>query len=52
MRNVLHQLSIILEKSEKRKIPFIVIMMIFSAILEVLGVSMIVPEYTCRLHHT
>lgn len=46
MRSVLHQLSIILEKSEKRKIPFIIIMMIFSAILEVLGVSMIVPVVT------
>lgn len=46
MRNVLHQLSIILEKSEKRKIPLIIIMMIFSAILEVLGVSMIVPVVT------
>lgn len=43
MRSVLQQLSIILEKSEKKKIPFIIVMMIFSAILEVLGVSMIVP---------
>jgi ABC-type multidrug transport system fused ATPase/permease subunit len=46
MRSVLPQLREILEKSEKQKIPFIILMMVFSALLETLGVSMIVPVVT------
>jgi ABC-type multidrug transport system fused ATPase/permease subunit len=46
MRSVIQQLSEILEKREKRKIPLIILMMVFSAILETLGVSMIVPVVT------
>lgn len=43
MKSILQQLSEILEKKAKKKIPFIIVMMIVSALLEVLGVSMIVP---------
>ncbi|HKM01645.1 MAG TPA: ABC transporter ATP-binding protein [Sedimentibacter sp.] len=43
MKAILKQISFILDKKQKKKIPLLIIMMLLGGILEALGVSIIIP---------
>ena len=66
MRDILKKLNVLLDKKQKRTMLFMVLMMIFGAVLEACSVSMVIPvvgvvidensiqkyEIVCRASHS